>query len=399
MPFAKTIIATVCLAALPAFGNKDVHILDTPDYTWHAGCFGTASGNIMGYWDRHGFPNFYTGPTAGGVAPLDSFGANEGITALWASRAGWDGRPGDQPGHLDDYWDNFSPLNSTSGYESAAPDPYEVAGRPEHAPDCLGDFMGSSQNKWTNLDGECDGNINAFSFNFWDKQGGRRVNFTPPNNIPDIQSGWRAWTESRGNKANTFSQLVDFNPDKPAGTGFTFEDLKAEIDAGYPVMLFLQNFGQFNRSVEGMARANPLVHGMIAYGYLERDDGTRKVRYRTSWAREDQKYWDWRPELFEFILHLRGVIGYHPLPQIKSAAPAAGGLEVKWDGPSSTVRDDFSGAETVVHWYVIEKATTLAPNSFNAITQPSTNLNATIPAPTDPNTFYRVRLVAPPSPQ
>src|SRR5258708_16109305 len=60
------------------------------------------------------------------------------------------------------------------------------------------------------LDGECSGNIDAFSFNFWDKQGVRRENFTPPNQdgiaVRDIQSGWRAWTESRGNHANSYSR-------------------------------------------------------------------------------------------------------------------------------------------------------------------------------------------------
>jgi hypothetical protein len=122
------------------------------------------------------------------------------------------------------------------------------------------------------------------------------------------------------------------------------------------------------------------------------------VRYRTSWASGDQRFAPWRPELYEGILHLRGVIGYRPLPQIKSVTPTANGLDVKWDGPSSTVRDDFSGVETVAHWYVIEKATTLAPNSFSPVSEPSTNLNATVAAPSEPNAFYRVRLVDPPSP-
>jgi hypothetical protein len=394
----KTILITAAgCVALPGFASQSVQILDTPDYAWHAGCFGTASGNLMGYWDRHGFPNFYTGPTAGGVAPLDAYGENVGIHSLWTSQAGLDGRPIDEPGHIDDYWTFFN--GASYSYESTAPDPYVTAGRAEHEPDSICDFMGSSKNAWTDLDGECDGNIDAYSFNFWDKQGARRVNFTPPNNIADIQSGWRAWTEWRTNKADTFSQLVDFNPDKPAGTGFTFEDLKAEINAGYPVMLFLQNFGEFSRPLPGMSRANPMVHGMIAYGYVDLDNGTKMVRYRTSWGSGAQSYGHWRPDLFEGILALRGVIGYRPLPQIKSVTPAANGLDVKWDGPSSTLRDDLSGSETAVHWYVMEKATTLAPDSFTAVSEPSTNLNATVAAPTEANAFYRVRLVDPPSAQ
>src|SRR5687767_10525608 len=211
----KSILITAAgCVALPSFASQSVQILDTPDYAWHAGCFGTASGNLMGYWDRHGFPNFYTGPTAGGVAPLDAYGENVGIHSLWTSQAGLDGRAIDEPGHIDDYWTFYN--SASYSYESTAPDPYVTAGRAEHAPDSICDFIGSSKNAWVDLDGECDGNIDAYSFNFWDKQGGRRVNFTPPGNIPDIQSGWRAWTEWRGNKASVFSQLAEFNPEKPA---------------------------------------------------------------------------------------------------------------------------------------------------------------------------------------
>src|SRR5688572_33424216 len=91
------ICSLVCLSTLPLRADTDVYLLGTPDYQWYAGCFGTATGNLMGYWDRQGFADFYTGPTAGGVAPLDNFGTNVGIRSLWANRAGFDGRPVDQP--------------------------------------------------------------------------------------------------------------------------------------------------------------------------------------------------------------------------------------------------------------------------------------------------------------
>ena len=152
-----------CAVALPSRADSDVYLLGTPDYDWFAGCFGTASGNLMGYWDRHGLPDFYTGPTAGGVAPLDSYGANVGIRSMWVSQAGLDGRPANKPGHMDDYWD-YQPGTSPPGYESTATDPYILANRAEHEPDCIGDFIGLNQKKWTNLNSECDGNINAYSF-------------------------------------------------------------------------------------------------------------------------------------------------------------------------------------------------------------------------------------------
>ena len=29
---------------------EDIRIDDVPDYEWHVGCFGTATGNLMGFW-------------------------------------------------------------------------------------------------------------------------------------------------------------------------------------------------------------------------------------------------------------------------------------------------------------------------------------------------------------
>ncbi|MCI0352439.1 MAG: hypothetical protein L0Z53_23730, partial [Acidobacteriales bacterium] len=214
--------------------DSDVYLLGVPDYQWYAGCFGTACGNLMGYWDRHGLPDFYTGPTAGGIAPLDDHGANVSIRSLWASKMGVDGL--EQFGHIDDYW---------VLYESTAPDPYVTAGRVEHAPDCIGDFIGLSQKKWVNMAGECDGNIDAYSFVYWDLKGKRRTNYLPDTNAGsavDIQSGLREWTRWRGYDANVFTQLAEasVNPNNTATNGFTYEDIKAEINAGYPLLVFLQ---------------------------------------------------------------------------------------------------------------------------------------------------------------
>src|SRR5688572_19261865 len=120
------ICSLVCVLALSVRADRDVYLLGTPDYTWYAGCFGTATGNLMGYWDRQGLADFYTGPTADGVAPLDDFGPHRGIRSLWANRAGADGRPLDQPGHIDDYWSRYD--DTGYSYEDLSPDPYLTAG-------------------------------------------------------------------------------------------------------------------------------------------------------------------------------------------------------------------------------------------------------------------------------
>src|SRR6059058_2252521 len=104
----------ILLLAAMAVGQRSVaqtltnfYLREVPDYTWYGGCFGTASANLMGYWDRHGFADFYTGPTAGGVAPLDNCGTNYGIRSIATSKAGLDGRPMNKPGHIDDYWTSY----------------------------------------------------------------------------------------------------------------------------------------------------------------------------------------------------------------------------------------------------------------------------------------------------
>ena len=150
----------LCLIVLLALSQRslaqttNIYLREVPDYDWYGGCFGTASANLMGYWDRHGFPDFYTGPTAGGVAPLKSCGTNYGIRSLATSKAGLDGRSINNLGHIDDYWSRYaeSDCNGSSfSYESTDPDPYLAGGRPEHTPDCIGDFIGLSQRRWTNL--------------------------------------------------------------------------------------------------------------------------------------------------------------------------------------------------------------------------------------------------------
>jgi hypothetical protein len=398
----KPLFLTLSLLApdgIRVLGAQNVLLAEVPDYAWHAGCFGTATGNLMGYWDRHGMSGFYTGPTASGVAPLNNFGANDGIRSMWASKAGIDGRPANQPGHIDDYW-TFYADDLNLSYESAAPDPYITAGRAEHSPDCLSDFIGSSQNKWKNLNGECDGNIDAYAVTFWESQGAKRINYIPPDQngvaVRDIPSGLRAWTHYRGYDCEVFSHLTDFNSNAVFGKGFSFADLKAEIDAGYPVMLFLQNFNEKSRSVPGMQKANPNVHGMLAFGYLITDSGAKYVRYKTSWGGSgDNTLKPWTADQWEVFLPLRGVIGYHPFPKITGVTRTDGSLTVKWDGPSSVLNDLTAGTSTKVHRYVLEQATSVETQNFVAVSEPTSNREITIKAPVNGAVFFRVRLIPP----
>lgn len=396
-------LTLICLLnPLPnrAAAAANVLLMQVPDYTWYAGCFGTASGNLMGYWDRHGFPNLYTGPTAEGTAPLNNFGSNEGIRSMWASKAGVDGRPLDLPGHIDDYWDHYD-NDFFYSYESTLPDPYVTAGRTEHAPDCIGDFIGLSQRKWTRLNDECDGNIDAFSFVFWDKTGKRRTNFIPTSEegtaIRDIPSGLREWTRSRGYGGQVFSQLTDFNPGAEIGRGFTFEDLKAEIDAGYPVLLYLQPFDQSFRTFPNLERGNPYIHGMLAYGYRIGEDGRRSVRYRDSWGGGNNKFREWDAREWEAQLPVRGVIGFRPLPRITKVLRENGMIQIEWDGPSSVLSDGIEGTATPVHWYSVEKMTSMNPSTFAEVSDVTTERVMVLPDDGEEAALFRVKLVSRPA--
>lgn len=385
----------VTAVAQSALAHKE--LVGTPNYSWYAGCFGTASGNLAGFWDRNGLPDLYTGPTAGGIAPLNSSGANVGIRSMWASKAGFDGRPANQPGHIDDYW-AFYPTDNSYSYESTAADAYVTAGRPEHAPDCIGDFIGLSQKKWSNMAGECDGNIDAFSFVFWDKTGNRRWNYSHTNAgqyVPDIQSGLKAWMRYRGYDADVFTQLPYYSPEKTTvAAGFTYADMKAEIDAGNPVLLFLQPPGQFSRNMSGMAKANPEIHGVMVYGYYEAPDLglPNGVIVRSSWGGVSY-YEDFSNSPMGLLdgYRIRGVIGFRPKPKIKRLHREAGNITIEWDGPSSQVQDVLAGNTTTPQRYQVERATTLGSGGFTAVGSATTSRTLTIPD--IGQAFYRVTLL------
>jgi len=366
-------------------GQSHVYLLGVPDYNWSFGCFGTACGNLIGYWDRHGLPDLYQGSVSNGVAPLNMI---NGITAMWASQAGVAGRPANEPGHVDDYW---------IGYGSEAPDPYVTAGRVEHEPDCINDFTGVNQRKWTDMNGECDGNLDGYGFVYWESNGLRRTNYAPYDRqggaVRDIPSGLRNFARFRGYSADVFSQYPDFHPDCRVGAGFTFEDLKAEIDAGYPVLLFLQDFHVPFRLGGESAHINPEIHGMLAYGYREDPAlGVRWVYYRTSWAGGDGVRSPWSPVAWQAQLPVRGILGFHPKPRLTRVSRQAGRIRLNWDGPASLVYDALQKATNAVHRYQVEQASSLGAGNWTALGESTSLLTASFPEPAVAAAFYRVVL-------
>ncbi len=213
----------------------DVKLSGVPAFKWSYGAATTAGAMIAGYYDRAGFANIYTGPTNGGCMPLTnaSWGASDKDVGgnecpLSATRQGVDGRA--IRGHVDDYY----VTEGTSG-----PDPYSLGHWTEHAlGECTGDYMKSS--KWfpgsSTLWG-ADINQDGHAAFLFDVSGGPvTASYLEGNGgyyLLDAGYGLKLFFESRGYTVSTmYNQYI--NPD-----GFTYDQYKAEIDAGRPVMLHL----------------------------------------------------------------------------------------------------------------------------------------------------------------
>ena len=201
-----------------------------PAFDWSYGCAPTSAAMLFGYYDRTGYSDMYTGPTDGGVCPLDNSIWGEtvypGITChecpLSATHDGVDGRT--TRGHVDDYWIDL---------DNAGPDPWIVNGWIKHThEDCTGDFMGTNQSAFGNIDG-------GTTF-YYRTDGDPLYDFTgcEPDNR-DGCHGLKLFVESRGYSVQTnFSQYIKGQGSVPS-KGFTFSDFMAEIDAGRPVLIQL----------------------------------------------------------------------------------------------------------------------------------------------------------------
>ena len=208
-----------------------VALSNVPAYTWVLGSAPTVGAMIAAFYDRNGFPQMYTGPENGGVAPLtsvpwgtwtDSEPWTYSSNPLVASQQGVDGRL--IKGTIEDYWVKKG---------STSPDPYITGAWPQHVwGDAVGDYMKTSQSLWYNDDGKT-------AFRFY-ADGARMFCSDMVNNgyISDGTLGLSQFYQARGYTVGTcFSQFTD-NLDLKYG--FTFEKYKEQIDNGHPVMIHLK---------------------------------------------------------------------------------------------------------------------------------------------------------------
>ncbi len=237
---------------------------EVPTSSWTYGSSPTAAGMIFGYYDRTGYPNMYTGPTNGGVAPLEHLGQGMSATpipgsiSIIATQNGFDGRTTN--GHVDDYWISSS---------SQGPDPWEGNWTEHPWEGNTADFMGTNQWKWDydpwgSPDGTIDSNVDSGTVFFYNTDGSVLYDYVPPASTgfprTALSHGLRLFAESRGYIVlENYTQQTD----NQSPTGFTFADYMAEIDAGYPVMIQVTS------------------HTMVGVGY---DAATETVYLHDTWG-------------------------------------------------------------------------------------------------------------------
>ena len=237
-----------------AVPNKSaVTISNVPAFTWVFGCSATSAAMIAGYYDNTGFPDMYTGPTNGGVMPMDNSiwgtevinGETRAHCPLSATSEGIDGRS--TRGHVEDYWVQV---------DHAGPDPFITNGWTEHTwEDCTGDFMGTNQSNWNNSDASTMFYYYTNGAPLYDYTGGES------SGNKDGCHGFKEFIESRGyTVVSNYNQYIyGYNGNTQ---GFTYDQYKAEIDAGRPVMIQVQG------------------HSMVGFGY---DDASTTIYIHDTW--------------------------------------------------------------------------------------------------------------------
>ena len=243
-------------------GGEAGYIEGVPRMQWSHGCYATTGTMLAAYYDRNGFPDIYTGPENNGVFPLDTsvWGrfntAGEGTGTMVAcpltsTMLGLEGRT--ERGHFDDYWAGY-------GTGSSTPDPYMVGGWEEHEPDCVADFMGTNQYKYSNADGATIAKFQKDGLPWYKPPDSGTERFTR-----DGMTGLSLFLESKGYESHiAYTQIVVPNiyssqpySNRNTSVGFTFDDYVNEINNNRPVMILVAG------------------HAVLGVGYFRSPFGTR----------------------------------------------------------------------------------------------------------------------------
>ena len=222
-----------------------INTLSVPAYRWVYGCSAVSGAMIAAYYDRNGYPNLYTGPTNGGVAPMvedsswgsftDEQSTNYPLNPIVASRNGLDSRT--SRGSIDDYW----------RYYGSTSDPYATNGWSQHTWTTIGDYMKTSQATYGIPDG-------ATGFDF------------PPYKIScdqmSLENGTLGRAQFYQSRGYTVDECYTQPTDNQVSGGFSFYHFKTFIDKGDPVFIHV------------------IGHSMVGVGY---NDSTNTIYLHDTW--------------------------------------------------------------------------------------------------------------------
>jgi len=216
--------------------GSTVTLPDPGDYDWWYGCSPTSAGMMMGYYDVQGYnAQSYDNLVPGGPAEDSTFGgpgpflANDAIASS---------------GHITDFYGG--------GYLASGDD----VAPPWHSFDSLADFMGTSQDSYTNSNGSTTFYYFTDGSPFTESDA---VTYTLTG--PSGMYGIGEYIEYAGYDADVlYNQYIDT---QGYTYGFTFAQYMAEIDAGRPVMIHVED------------------HSMYGYGY---DSVTNTVLLHDTWT-------------------------------------------------------------------------------------------------------------------
>ena len=227
------------------------------DYDWWYGCSPTSTGMIMGHYDVHGYSGqSYNNLVPGGAAENSTFSGSGPFLAN--SVIASSGHQYDFYGNVDGSTDRSTFVYDTGG--STVANGYGYSGEdlasPWHSFDSLADFMGTSQDSY----GNWNGSTNFYYFTDGSPFAEADA-FTYGVAGPSGMYGIGEYLEYAGYDADVlYNQYID-----AAGKtyGFTFVEYMAEIDAGRPVMIHVED------------------HSMYGYGY---DSDTTAVLLHDTWT-------------------------------------------------------------------------------------------------------------------
>jgi len=339
----------VAMVPEPRIDTATNTILNVPAMTWVFGCSATTAAMMFGHYDRMGYSNMYAGPTNSGVFPMTNEtwgtvvinGETRALCPLSATRQNLDGRA--IRGHVDDYW-----IVS----DNPGPDPF-VGNWAEHAHgECTGDYMGTNQSSFSNI----DGGTRFFYF----EDGSPLYDYTGAE--PDFRDGChglRLFAESRGYTVDTnYSQYIEgYNGNTQ---GFTFDDFKAEIVAGRPVLIHV------------------VGHTMLGYGY---DDIDSTIYIHDTWDYLDHSM-TWGGSYSGLAHYGVTVFSVDPL-----AAPPAS-LTVPGSDSDGSYTVSWGASSTSSVTYVLEEATNSSFTSGVRTAYSGTSLSTTITGRSSGSTYY-----------